>query len=201
MFKKHICITGKDGTGKSTIIKKLAQHYKSTYVATIWNLLENPVNGIPFNSKQDVDNFLCGLTPDSRLLFLAHAMKYSIDKAFESKKEVIITDGYYYKYFASEKVLGASQKLMDSLMECFPVPDVIIEIDLPLEIAANRKLQFSRYECGLKLSASLENFMAFQTNVYKAWDMFGYLKMKIVKSRENEEDTYKDVLKVIENEG
>jgi thymidylate kinase len=122
MTKKIICITGMDGTGKSTLIKGLKEHLDSCYVATIWDLMASPVKGLPFKSKQEIDNFLCELSPDSRLLFLAHAMKYAIDKALLSSVNNILIDSYYYKYFASELALGAVEALTGSWQKYFLNP-------------------------------------------------------------------------------
>ncbi|MBN1182876.1 MAG: hypothetical protein JXB49_11350 [Bacteroidales bacterium] len=169
-MKKTICITGMDGTGKSTLIKSLAALYPSCYIATIWDLMTSQNKGIPFNSKKDIDDFLCGLTPDSRLLFLAHAMKYSIDKALESYCEVVIIDSYYYKYFAMEKALGANVRLIESLIESFPIPDIVLELVLPIDVAFERKTKFSNYECGLFTDVS--HFKSFQAKVFEAWEMY-----------------------------
>ena len=159
-----------DGTGKSTLIKSLASIYPSCYTATIWDLMTSENKGLPFNSKKDIDDFLCGLTPDSRLLFLAHAMKYSIDMALKSDKEVIIIDSYYFKYFAMEKALGADEELMKSLLKSFPVPDIVLELILPIDIAFERKQNYSKYECGMQ--SDPKHFKTFQLKVFDAWEMF-----------------------------
>jgi len=64
-MKKLICITGIDGIGKSTLIKNLSVQLNSCYIANIWDLLESKVQGLPFKSKKEIDNFLCALSPDS----------------------------------------------------------------------------------------------------------------------------------------
>lgn len=172
MAKRIICITGLDGIGKSTLIEGIKKHYASLYQSTIWDLMTNPVKGLPFKSKQEIDNFLCELTPDSRLFFLAHAMKYSIDKACSSDKENILIDSYYYKYFASELALGADKRMVIALQEAFPQPDYVIELVLPLEEVVKRKKQYSRYECGLSDQPGAGSFLAFQKKVMIAWNRF-----------------------------
>jgi thymidylate kinase len=172
MPKRLICITGLDGTGKSTLIEGIRTHITSVYLSTIWDLMTDPVKGLPFKSKQQVDNFLCELTPDSRLFFLAHAMKYSIDKALKSRKENILIDSYYYKYFASELILGADSRMVDALQQVFPKPDFVFELVLPPEEAARRKSHFSRYECGLSKKPGMTQFLDFQKKVTFVWDLF-----------------------------
>lgn len=171
-MKKLVCITGIDGSGKSTLVEALAAEFPSCYVANIWDLLDSPDKSLPFRSKRDIDDFLCGLTPDSRLLFLAHALKYSIDMAFKSEKELIIANSYYYKYFATELALGAQHQLVMTLQHSFPVPDLVIELVLPVPKAAKRKNVLSRYECGLNSQPGIDSFVAFQEMALLEWWRF-----------------------------
>jgi len=180
MEKKTICITGIDGTGKSTLIKGILNHFKNFYHASIWDLMTSGAKGLPFKSKSEIDQFLCSLTPDSRLLFLAHCMKYSTDKALESQKDSILIDSYHYKYFATEKALGASESLIQSLEIEFPEPDIVIELLLPVEIASQRKSKYSRYECGLDINPGITSFIEFQNaalNEWKRYDKTNWIRM------------------------
>ena len=192
MKKKFICITGLDGVGKSTLIEAVKKNFDSVYLSNIWDLLNSPTGGLPFQSKCEVDDFLCQLTPDSRLLFLAHAMKYSIDLAFASDKDVVIVDSYYYKYFASELALGAQKNLVVSLIKSFPNPDIVIELVLSVQEAACRKEKFSRYECGLADTPDREAFIRFQNRVFQEWLVFDTYHWHRI-------DAAQDVEKVIES--
>ncbi len=169
MDKKLICITGIDGSGKSTLIKGLLKHFGNFYLASIWDLMTSSAKGLPFKSKTDIDEFLCSLTPDSRLLFLSHCLKYSMDKAFESSMDNILIDSYYYKYFATEKALGASNQLINSLQVSFPEPSVVIELVLSVEMASQRKTKYSRYECGLHTEPNVSSFISFQHKALAEW--------------------------------
>lgn len=165
------CITGADGTGKSTLVHSLAQQFPQTYVANIWDLLEEH-HDLLFRSKRDIDQYLCALTPDARLLFLAHALKYSIDKALRSGATVIFFNAYYYKYFATELALGANAALVKSLADGLPRPHKVVRLQLDAVSAAARKPQFSRYECGAVAIPSAETFIRFQQQAALAWKMF-----------------------------
>lgn len=171
-MKKLVCITGMDGTGKSTLVGLLAAAYPEAHVANIWDLLDSGEQSLPFKSKRDIDNFLCALTSDARLLFLAHALKYSVDMAFASQKKLVIANAYFYKYFATELALGAQPKLVRALQESFPEPDLVVELVLPPEEAAGRKTVLSRYECGLANPPNTASFLTFQEKASAEWANF-----------------------------
>ncbi|MEO8759617.1 MAG: hypothetical protein ABI448_01910 [Bacteroidia bacterium] len=165
-----ICITGLDGAGKNTLINLLKEKLHSVAIANIWDAMDGNISAIPFKSKHDIDTYLCELTPDARLLFFAHALKYAVDKAIHSGKKYILLNAYYYKYFTTELVLGASPELISILIASFPKPDKIIYLELSVEEAANRKDKLSRYECGLNPSPDKSTFISFQLKVKEKWD-------------------------------
>lgn len=191
-MRKIICITGPDGSGKSTLIQSLLKEH-NYYVASIWDGMKDNENAVLFNSKLHVDTYLCNLQPDARLLFLAHAMKISIDKALESNQDIII-DSYFYKYFASELTLGASQKLVNSLIELFVEPNITFYLDIDSNTTKKRKIKYSRYECGLAKIATTEAFYEFQQKVEKHWNTFIKSNWIKINAKENEEVVLKNVL-------
>lgn len=198
-MKRLICITGGDGAGKSTLVNGLKAKLPQAYEAGIWDLLGSGEASLPFQSKRQIDAFLCGLTPDSRLLFLAHALKWSIDTAMASDQELILLNAYYYKYFATELALGADPLLVASLAERFPRPDIVIRLDLAFGEAAKRKTKLSRYECGAVDEPSQEAFLDFQERALQQWDAFdqsGWYRLDARLSQENLQDA---ALKIIES--
>lgn len=196
-MKKLICITGMDGIGKSTLISILANQFNSCYVANIWDLLDSPVKGLPFKSKKDLDNYICDLTPDSRFLFLAHALKYSTDKALSTKKEVILLDSYYYKYMATELALGAEVILVNKVVERFPKPHLVVELKLPMDEIIKRKTKFSRYECGLVENADLKSFVNFQEKVKGKWQEILIENLETLDAIESKDMLATKILKLI----
>ena len=135
---KLICITGIDGAGKNTLIELLTNKLESVTVASIWDILDGENSKVPFKSKKEIDNYLCELSPNSRLLFLAHALKFSIDCALNSDKKFVILNAYIYKYIATELALGADKALVHFLLENFPTPDQTFFIDIGIkDIAEN----------------------------------------------------------------
>jgi len=193
-MKKLICITGKDGTGKSTQIEMLKEEFPEAYVSEIWDLLKSPQNKLMFNSKKDIDEYLCELTPNSRMLFLFHALKFSVDKAMESNADIVLLNAYHYKYLASEIALGADFELAKALVKSFPTPDLIIELALDSSIAAQRKHRFSRYECGANINADKHSFISFQEKTTVKPSFLNIDNWHIITSDLQMEDTFRKVL-------
>lgn len=196
MTPKLICITGPDGCGKSTLVKGITALHPDLYIAGIWDMLHSGMEAVPFRSKQEVDSYLCSLTPNARLLFLAHAMRYAVDKALVQGKPVLI-DSYYYKYFVSELALGADVTLTESLAANFLKPDVVIQLRLDVYECANRKQNFSRYECGLAVNAERESFIAFQKKTKKYWSNFPVNNLHTVDASRSIEPVRDEVLSLL----
>ncbi|MFC4636052.1 dTMP kinase [Dokdonia ponticola] len=190
-----ICITGPDGSGKSTLVSHLVATLPNAIEVTVWDALNNGDVAL-FSSKKDIDQYLCLLSPDARLLFLAHALKYATDKALDSGKELIILNAYYYKYFASEAVLGANEGLIHTLASAFPTPDRTIFLSLSPAISAVRKNQLSRYECGCK-EATVENFIDFQKKATLAFEAYIQPDWFVLNTEESLEVIKDKTLKII----
>jgi len=190
-----ICITGPDGSGKSTLVSHLVATLPNAIEVTVWDALNNGDVAL-FSSKKDIDQYLCLLSPDARLLFLAHALKYATDKALLSNKEIIILNAYYYKYFASEAVLGANEGLIHTLASTFPTPDTTIFLSLSPAISAVRKSQLSRYECGCK-EPTVENFIDFQKKAMLAFEAYIQPDWLVLNTEESLEVIKDKTLKII----
>ncbi len=190
-----ICVTGPDGSGKSTLIANLVNTLSNAVEVTIWDALNNDQVAL-FSTKRDVDHYLCLLSPDARLLFLAHALKYAVDTAMESGIETIILNAYYYKYFASEATLGADIKLIKTLVSTFPIPDKTIFLSLPPEMCASRKKHLSRYECGCK-EATLENFIDFQKKTALVFKSYKQPEWFVLNAEHSPEVLKEKTLKII----
>ena len=166
-MKKLIVITGGDGSGKSTLINGLLAKSDQLREVSIWDAMDANL----FKTKADIDNYLCTLTANARALFLAHALVQGLEKAHASSEAVLVANGYYYKYFASELALGADMELIKKLVSFCPKPDLVIKLEINSHSAFSRKERLSRYECGLH-SPSEETFVAFQKQADVAWAHF-----------------------------
>lgn len=196
-MKKLICITGMDGIGKSTLINMLASQINSCYIANIWDLLDSQVKGLPFRTKKDLDNYICDLTPDSRFLFLAHALKYSTDVALSTNKKIILLDSYYFKYMATELALGAEITLVMEVVQRFPKPHLVVELKLPMDEIIKRKTKFSRYECGLAEVADKLSFIKFQEKVKEKWQEISIKNFHTLNAIESKEMLVGKILNLI----
>ncbi len=195
---KIICITGIDGAGKDTLLELLSENLKSVTIVDIWDILDQTNENQLFKSKKDIDDYLCSLSPDSRLLFLAHALKFSIDKALLSTNKYILLNAYYYKYFATELSLGASPELVKQLSKQFPDPDITFYLDVDVSITAERKKRFSRYECGLVENPNKSSFINAQTKAKEEWSLFDSSKMITIDASKSPEQIFVEVLNLIE---
>ena len=201
MFNKKptiICVTGPDGSGKSTLVGNLVSEIPNSKEITIWDALYNKEVAL-FSNKKDVDAYLCMLSPGARTLFLAHALKYAIDKALESGANIIFLNAYYYKYFASEVSLGADSTLIEMLASKFPIPDKTIFLSLSPEISASRKTHLSRYECGCK-EATIENFIDFQKKANLVFEAYIQPDWFIMNAEDSPEVLKEKALQIINND-
>ena len=166
-MKKLIVITGADGTGKSTLIKTVLSSGIKAKEASIWDAMDPAI----FQSKKQIDDYLKSLLINARLLFLSHAIIQSYEKALKSDIEIVLFNAYYYKYFASELSFGANPILVQSLIDFFPKPDLVIELILDVEKCYERKKSVTNYECGFN-EPNKDSFIRFQTSARAQWNFF-----------------------------
>lgn len=183
-------ITGNDGSGKSTLIRHLTELDPGYSEVSVWDAMDRGL----FPDKDVVDRYLCSLNPDARLLFLAHALSSSVEKAGFEKE--LIFNGYFHKYFATELSLGADRGLVDALISYFKTPDLIIYLDVDPEVAAGRKNRFTRYECGLK-DPNRDDFLEFQKTLPPFWEVFDRQNWVVIDANRDFEQVLKDVTEVI----
>lgn len=192
-MKKMIAITGADGTGKSTLIERLVSDNQGFVEVSIWDAMDRNL----FHSKGDIDNYLCSLTSNARLLFLAHALIQGLEKARASSAKILILNAYYYKYFASELALGADPKLVQQLISFFPQPDLVLKLETSEEIAFGRKERLSQYECGVQ-APTQENFVEFQKRALAKWSFYDQSNWAIISTNRPKEEVFAAASNLIE---
>lgn len=169
--KRLICITGPDGSGKTTVIKALKSVFPEYIESTIWDALNHSEVKL-FSSKSDIDHYLGLMSAEARVMFLAHALKFATDESVNSNSEIIILNGYIYKYFVSEAARNCNRDLLLHLERSFPKPEKVIYLDTPLEVTADRKSHFSTYECGGSKMNDRDSFVDFQKRCQVEWTKY-----------------------------
>jgi thymidylate kinase len=155
-----VCVSGADGSGKSSLVSRLAGAMPNARVVTIWDLMADPAARPLFADKAALQTFLGTLLPESRSLFLMSCLKAAMERASTGLR---VVDAYWYKYLANEVALGADPERVLPLGKMFERPALTLHLELAPEVAAERKKGgFTPYECGLKRPGA-EAFIAFQT--------------------------------------
>jgi len=188
-----------DGTGKSTLVERLTTVMGSVAVSSIWDIMNGDIRSVPFRSRRDIDHYLCELTSGARWLFLVHAWQQSLDVAQSKGHSFILLNGYYYKYAATELALGLSPGWVGTVSRLFPVPDLVIDLQVPTEQAAGRKTTFSRYECGLSSTPGADDFICFQRKVKEKWNFFDRARWQAIDSRQTPDEVFVQTLSYIQN--
>jgi thymidylate kinase len=166
---KLICVTGPDGAGKTTQIARIGEALskrgkKRIVPMTIWDMLLDPSTRgrVAFKSPSELDSFLEVLSPMARMLFLAHCLYTALDLARARNPDIILVNGYWYKYWATEIAHGGDAEAMLDLMKVFPEPLLTFCLDISADEAFRRKVKLSGYETGFAPERTLEAFTAFQ---------------------------------------
>ena len=196
--KKLICITGPDGSGKSTLINSLLAHFPSAKKIGIWDAFASNQN-VVFDSKASIDNYLCKLSPLSRTFFLTHALHESIKNIEKSEADIIFLDSYFYKYYCSELTLGTPLEIIKTLSQHFIQPDVVISLIADASLCATRKNTFTRYECGLDASPNKKSFIDFQKKCADNWPYFKQDSWVNIDATNTSENILEITIKTINN--
>lgn len=155
-----ICVSGADGSGKSTLVAGLSRALPRASVVTIWDLMADPRAAPIFVNKDQLQAFLGSLQLESRSLFLMSCLRAAMERAAPG---LLLVDSYWYKYLANELALGAEPSRLAPLSALFEKPALTFHLELAPSLAAARKKgTFSPYECGLR-TPSAGNFVEFQT--------------------------------------
>ena len=166
-----LCLTGIDGCGKSTHLSRLARRLERhkklrADVLTVWSITRNAhYQNHPFISDRTaIHRYLATLHGGARMLFIAHALMESLDLLTDERVQVVLADGYWYKYLCSERLHGLSLDWLLRTVACLPAPRRTILLDLPPEKAWERKSDVTPYECGMARPCEAA-FVTFQSRL------------------------------------
>ncbi len=166
---KFIVITGPDASGKDTQIERMSSHLKSrgltAQTLSIKNSLQDFAEVADIKTLNSILNvFLIKFEPQARSHFLLSLLKNSIAK-INPNCDVVLYNGYWFKYLASESAYGVEKSFWEKNIESFPKPDLVIGLKASWESCKLRRSQWSAYEKGQALIASsLESFQTKMRN-------------------------------------
>lgn len=199
-LSKLIVFEGIDGSGKTTLAKKLSGYYgdnaiflskKSIAASTDFQVkFMSEIRSILWERKPNEE--ISEIDEESWLYL--HSLWYHMLQEFVIKfklqqYEYVIMDGWYYKFLARHIV---NNKMDTSVAEFITgrllKPDNIFLLSILPEICLERKGYVKASECGIhkdKLNLSKQSFIDYQTDVYNAY-------LKILKN---------DNMKIIDSSG
>lgn len=160
---KMIVITGPDASGKDTQIEKITQNLKAhghkVQSLSIQNSLEDFME---ISDRKTIslflNVFLLKFDPLARSYFLLSLLQNSLSKV-DPQADVILYNGYWYKYAASESAYGVSEAIWNNFAAQLPKPDGVVILKSSLETCLLRRTQWSPYESGQgKISLELHSF-------------------------------------------
>jgi thymidylate kinase len=170
------CVTGPDGSGKSTLVAGLVDRLRGETgagvgVVSIWDLMARPDIRASFPiDPSRIDAYLAALGGHARAHFLLHCLAEATAQGLASDAPWLLLDGYWYKYLAIEIAHGAAEADVVALTAMFPEPALVLYLDVPAATAVARKARFSRYESGLAAAPDAAAFAAFQAKVRPVLD-------------------------------
>jgi thymidylate kinase len=163
-----VCVTGPDGSGKSTQVDALAERLRrdgrSVARSTIWDAMLDPAfaGRALFERPAQADAYLELLDSTSRMYFLCHALQESLVRARARAADVVLLNAYWYKYYAVEVAHGGDVSALRTICSALPEPDVTFYLRVPPSRAASRKERFTGYETGFPAVRTAAAFEAFQ---------------------------------------
>jgi len=163
-----VCVTGPDGSGKSTQVGALAERLRrdgrSVAISTIWDAIFDPAfaGRALFGTPAQADAYLELLDSTARMYFLCHALQESLVRARARETDVVLLNAYWYKYYAVEVAHGGDAPALRTIASVLPEPDVTFYLRLSPARAARRKEEFTGYETGFAPARTAAAFESFQ---------------------------------------
>ncbi len=161
---KTICITGLDGSGKTTQAKLLSEKLPNSRFVSVWDIVSRPEfkGSLIYNMPPNIEEYVMNVSATSRSLFVFYAFNEAYERALNSNADYIVFDSFWYKYWAIEKAMGGSKNLEKFIFSEYKEPDFIFYLDLPIESLPKRKPKISHYESGNKDKIDYTNFLKIQ---------------------------------------
>jgi dTMP kinase len=171
-----IVITGCDGSGKSTVVRWLAQELSAqgykVHVVDTWALNQPdryPECKFLSNDVREIKQCGTAMRSPERALFLLWMIAQAASTVRSANPDdIFIADGYWPKHAASEVESGFPESLVRGVARLLPQPDLTVLLDVDPQTALHRKCgHFTPYECGSVTTPSPQAFLSFQSRIRK----------------------------------
>ena len=203
---KVITLIGADASGKDTQIELLKKHFeghnKRVQVITIWDsLAEFSKIADKKSLHETIETFLLGFTARARSFFLLACLKNSYSK-LNSSNDIVLLNGFFHKYWASEMVYGVESSLWEKNISEFAETGTTIYLKSSLENCLERKVSWSKYEQGLgKFDQESKQLgkEEFQENLHRNLDQISTKTKDLITINGDQaiEEVFKDVISKI----
>ncbi len=162
---RTICITGLDGSGKSTQAELLATKLPNSRIVSVWDIItrEEFKAWTIYKKDLNVEKYVVNLHSTSRSLFIFHAFNEAYQRAINTEADFLIFDSHWYKYWAIEQAMGAPASLAEFFKNQYQPSDLIFYLQLSLQSQIDRKTKISVYESGQNGSKKIDNFVKIQS--------------------------------------
>jgi thymidylate kinase len=169
-----INIAGGDSSGKTTQIRMLRSWIEQSFGLPVRILTKGDI----FDPERFPQcRFLKGpyeevahemmpmMKGEARALLMLYAYAISVRHHPPVEGEIVLTDGYWAKTYATEAALGIDPLWLRGTCSFLPAPDVSVLLDIEPEAAFERVTCLSLYECGGDGVPGEQSFVANQTRV------------------------------------
>lgn len=175
-----VAVTGCDGAGKSTQVKKVGRWLEEagwrTEVVDRWDILDAekfPECRFIRSSREEVRVCNSEMEGLGRAMFLFWTISLTLEKVdLRDPSRVFLLDSYWMKHAAAEIEFGCDPAWIDATVRCLPPADLTVYLDITPEEALRRKPDVTPYECARNPDLNPEDFIRHQTKMRRrlsAW--------------------------------
>lgn len=164
-----VVLLGFDGSGKSTVLGRLA---KAGFSTSTWKNLRT-LNALRHRREvlKAPGQFRGHLTPMMRAIFQAQVLYEEYELLIQPKRrkgETVVVESYYLRPLAKELIKARSEwRILQQVAHVLPKPDYVVVLDLPPKVAF-RRLQSSPAEHEYLRRPTLRDFCKYQRAVLAA---------------------------------
>lgn len=192
-----IAIAGCDGAGKSTLVRNLAAALAGrgldVEVVDKWDVFDpaqHPECAFLAGGPERLKQCVPAMDGVARALFIFWMIALTLKRVRRgAARRIYLLDGYWMKHAAAEIVLGCPPAVVFAIVDALPEADLTFFLDVSPDIAAGRKRERSRYECGRDSENSRTGFSSHQAKVgslLSGWaDERGWVRVDSEAARES----------------